>query len=122
MGERFAVGDTDEERAYQSGALGNADGVKVGEIQIGLCKGFADDRDDLAKVFARGEFGDNAAVFAMDVDLRSDYAGKDFAAVGDDGCGGFVAGRFDAKDTDAHPFMLAQPGRATRGCRQRTLG
>ena len=59
-------------------------------------EGFANDGDDLAEVFAGGEFGDDAAVFAVDVDLGGDDAGEDVAAVGDDGGGGFVAGGFDA--------------------------
>ena len=65
-------------------------------VQVGFREGFADYRDDLAEVFAGGEFGDDAAVLAVDVDLGGDDAGEDFAAVGDDGGGGFVAGGFDA--------------------------
>ena len=98
QGESFAVGDADEERADEAGALSDGDGVEIGERDFRLLERFADDRDDLAEMFAGGELGDDAAVFAMDVDLRGDDAGENAAAVGDDGCGGFVAGRFDAEN------------------------
>ena len=71
-------------------------------------EGFADDRDDLAEVFAGGEFGDDSAVFSVDVDLGGDDVGKDVTAVGDDGGGGFVAGRFDGEDFCGHDFRGAQ--------------
>ena len=70
-----------------------------------LVERFAHDRNDLAEMLARGEFGDYAAVFAVDVDLRGDDAGEDAAAVGDDCGGGFVAGGFDAEDQ----FFAARP-------------
>lgn len=94
-GESLCIGDADKECAGEAGALGDGDGVYVGELQIGLREGFADYGDDLAEVFAGGEFGDDAAVFLVDVDLRGDDVGKDVEAVGDDGGGGFVAGGFD---------------------------
>jgi hypothetical protein len=105
--ERFGVGDADEERADEARTLGDADGVDVVECEIGFGEGFANDGDDLAKVFARGEFGDDAAVLAVDVDLRGDDAGENFAAVGDDGGSGFVAGGFDAEDARGHSLILA---------------
>ena len=100
--ESLAVGDAYEERADEAWALGDRDGVYVGELQIGLREGFADYWDDLAEVFAGGEFGDDAAVFLVDVDLRGDDVGEDVEAVGDDGGGGFVAGGFDAEDSYGH--------------------
>ena len=97
-GESFAVGDADQQRADQAGALGDGDGGEILQGDSGLLDGFADDRNDLAEVFARGEFGDHAAVLAVNFDLGGDDAGKDAFAIGDDGGGGFVAGRFDPKD------------------------
>jgi hypothetical protein len=67
-----------------------------------LCESLADDGDDLAEVFAGGEFGDDTTVFAVNIDLRSDDGGEDFAAVDDDGGGGFVARGFDAEDAHGH--------------------
>jgi hypothetical protein len=44
----------------------------------------------------------------MDVDLRSNDAGEDFSAVGDD-CGGrFVARGFDAEYARGHFLILAR--------------
>src|SRR4029077_11594570 len=96
--ERLAVGDAPEQGAHKGRAVGDADGVKVGEGEARLRQGFADYRDDLAQMFARGEFGNYSAVFAVNVDLRGDNRRKNVAAVGDDGGSGFVAGRFDAED------------------------
>jgi len=109
--ESFGISDSHQERTNETRALCHAHGVDVGEIEAGLGKCFADDWDDLAEVFARGKFRYDSAVFAMNIDLGSDDAGEDFAAVGDDGGGGFVARRFDAEDADAHIFMLAQANR-----------
>ena len=96
LGERFGVGDADEQCADQAGALRDADGVDVLEREVGFAESFADYRDDLPEMFARSEFRHDAAVLAVNIDLRSDNAGENFAAVGHDGGSRFVAGRFDA--------------------------
>lgn len=101
-GESFSVGDAYEKCADEARALSDGDGVYVGELQISLRERFADYRDDLAQVFAGGEFGDDAAVFLVDVDLRGDDVGEDVEAVGDDGGCGFVAGGFDGEDFCGH--------------------
>jgi len=74
-------------------------------------------------VLAGGELRNDAAILAVNIDLGSDDAGEDFAAVGDDSRGGFVAGRFDAEDANAHESMLTQRFLAVRGgqaCLRRT--
>ncbi len=106
--ERFAVGNAHQKRANQAWALRYPDGTEIGEIQTGLGEGLADDRNDLPKVFARGEFRNHAAVFSVDVNLGSDDARKDFPAVSDNGSGSFVARRLNAEYANAHAFMLAQ--------------
>jgi len=58
-------------------------------------------------MLARGKLGDNATVFAVNIDLRGDDAREYFAAVGDNGCCGFVAGRLNAENSNGHSFMLA---------------
>ena len=73
---------------------------------MGLREGLTDYRNDLAKMFARGEFGDYTAVLAVNVDLGGDDAGEDFAAVDDNGGGGFVARGFDAEDARGHVLKL----------------
>ena len=74
QGENFTVGHADEERAGEAGPLSDGDGVEIGERDFCLVERFAHDWDDFAEMFARGELGDNAAVFAVDVDLRGDDA------------------------------------------------
>lgn len=53
-------------------------------------------------MFARGQLGNNAAVFFMDVDLRGHHVRKDFAAIGHHRRGGLVTGGFDAQDASGH--------------------
>jgi len=113
-GENFAVGHADDEGAGEAGALGDGDGVDFSESDFCLVERFAHDWDDFAEMLARGQFGNNAAVFAVDVDLRGDDAGEDAAAVGDDSGGGFVTGGFDAEDQF---FVRVQCGPFLRGCR-----
>jgi hypothetical protein len=101
-GESFGVGDADEKCADEAGALGDGDSVKVVVGEVSLGERFADYRDNLAEVFARSQFGDDAAVFLVNIDLRGDHVGEDVEAVGDDGGGGFVAGGFDGEDFCGH--------------------
>src|SRR5215470_1825645 len=115
--ERLAVGDADEKRPDKARALRNADSIKVGKIEASLQKSFADNGDNLAQMFARGEFGNNATVFAVNVYLRGDNARENFAAVGDNGGSGFIARGFDSKYANAHTFMLAHALVRTSGCR-----
>src|SRR5260221_7855228 len=81
-------------------------------------KGSADSGNVWAMVFAGGEFRNDTAILAVNVDLGSDDAGEDFAAIGNDSRGGFVAGRFDAEDANAHESMLTQRFLAVRGGRK----
>ncbi len=54
---------------------------------------------------ASGDFGDNAAIGGVDIDLRNDDVGKNLATVFDDGGGAFVAAGFDTQYV--HLFSLA---------------
>ena len=77
-GEGFGVGDADQEGSGEAGAFGDGDGVEVGEGDGSLarCEGFADDGDDVAEVFAGGEFGDDSAVVGVEGHLRGDDVGE----------------------------------------------
>ena len=115
-GESFAVGEANEQGADEARALSDGDGVEIVQGDVGLVDGFADDRHDLAEMFARREFGDHAAVFAVNFDLGRDHAGEDAFAVGDDGGGGFVAGGFDAENEflrRVHTKFIVYAGRST---------
>jgi hypothetical protein len=97
-----------------------ANSVKVREIQPRLRKCLTDNRDDLTKVFARSEFGDNSTIFAVNIDLGGNDTRQNLSAIGNDGSSGFIARRFDAKNTNAHLLMLAQSD-FQAGCLERTL-
>ena len=124
MCESLAIGNADEERANEAGTLRNANRVKIGEGQPRLEKSLPDDGHDLAEVFARGKFGHDAAVFAVNINLRGDDAGKNFAAVRDDGGSGFIARRFNTENANGHGFMLTQGylvACAATACPDRTM-
>ena len=97
-GENFAVREADEESAGEAGTLRDGDSVEIGEGDVGLVECFANDGNDFAEMFAGGKLGNDAAEFAVNVNLRGDDAREDAASTGDDGGGRFVAGGFDAQD------------------------
>ena len=97
-GQGFGEADADEERASQAGAFRNGYGGEVAVARDAGCgHRLPDDRDDVAEVFAAGEFGDDAAVAGVD-QLGGNDVGEDFAALRDDGRGGLVTGAFDSKN------------------------
>jgi hypothetical protein len=49
-------------------------------------------------VVACGEFGNNAAVLAVQFDLGIDFVGEDAVGFAVECDGGFIAGGFDGKD------------------------
>ena len=107
-GQRFGVGDANEEGAGEARTGGDGDGVKVGKGDASLGKGSADDRDDGAEMLAGGQFGDDSTVAGVGGDLGGDDGAKGAGAALDDGGGGLVAGGFNCKDEAAsHLFSLA---------------
>ena len=97
-GERLGVAEADQERTGESRAAGDGNGVEVAERDARLSERGAGDGDDVAEMFAAGEFGNYAAVGRMGDDLRGDNRRERTRAALDDGGGGFVAGAFDAED------------------------
>ncbi len=77
-GEGLGVGDADEQCTCEARAFGDGDGVEVGEgdwmsgCSAGAGHRLADDRYDVAEVFAGREFGDDAAVVGVEGHLRGD--------------------------------------------------
>jgi poly(A) polymerase len=111
--EGFCVGDSDEERAGEAGAFGYGDGIEVGEGYSSARHSFADYGDDVAEVFAGGEFGDDSAVVGVEGHLGCDYVGERGASGADHGGCGLVAGAFDAEDeagvfVGAHLFIIGE--------------
>jgi hypothetical protein len=94
-GESFGVGNTNQERASQSGTVGDGDGVKVGEGDVGLRQGGANDGDDGAEMLAGSELGDYSAITGVGGYLGGYYGRQGAGAALDDSRSGLVAGGFD---------------------------
>lgn len=107
--EGFGVGESDEEGANESGSFGDGDGVEIRESALGAIERFANNRHDGAEMFAGGEFGYDAAVLAVSVELRGDDGAQDVAAVGNDRRGGFVTRGFDAKNQGQIAILAGEP-------------
>jgi hypothetical protein len=69
-GQYLAVRYADQERADKAGALRHSYRIDVFEIEARFRERFADYGNDLAEMRARSEFGDNPAVFAVNIELR----------------------------------------------------
>ena len=78
---------------------------------FGFCKRLPDDRHDGAEVLAGCELRDDASVRLVGGDLGSDYVGDELLARAYDGCGGFIAGAFDAENVGVGhvPILLEIP-------------
>ena len=96
--ESFGISDSHQERTNETRALCHAHGVDVGETEAGLGQCFADDWDDLAQVFARGELRNYSAIRHVDRDLRRNGVGEHLLAVAHYGGRSFIARALDSKD------------------------
>src|SRR5215469_5416485 len=99
FGERFAIGNADEQRTHKPGSLGYADGVHFVEAQHGFGQSPTHHRNDLTKMFARGQLRDHTAVLAVNIDLRSYHTGEDPVAIDDDRSSGLVTRRLNPENT-----------------------
>jgi hypothetical protein len=75
-GDRLGPVDTDHQRSRQPRALGDGEGVDVVQRETGTVERGAHGRLDRSDVPPRGEFGHDAAVLAVEVDLRGDHVGE----------------------------------------------
>ncbi len=75
-GHGLAGFETDEQRAGQTRAAGGGDSVQVGSFYPGSLKGVLGDGRQIAQVFAGGEFGHDAAVFGMELNLGGNDVGE----------------------------------------------
>jgi len=80
--------------------------VRAGERRV-------DDLQDYFEVMARRDFGDDATVLGVQVELRCDDVRAQVAPVFDDRGGGFVAGRFDAEDEGSSCQLLVLSSRCS---------
>ena len=68
-GEGAGGEGADEEGAEEAGGVGDGDGVDLGPMEAGSDERLVDDGEDGFDVGASGDFGDDAAVNFVDVDL-----------------------------------------------------
>ena len=94
----FRIGVADEQGGNQARIACDGDGVQFAKLDIRFMHGGSDDGIDIFKMFARSQFGDDAAISRMERDLGGYDGRQDRVAVFDDGCGGFVAAAFDAEN------------------------
>ncbi len=95
--ERFGICDADKQRTDQvPGPAVTAIAAEVPERNARLFEGLPHHRDDGAQMFARGEFGNNTAIFCVGVELRGDDARANTAPIFNDGGGGFIARTLDS--------------------------
>ncbi len=115
-GQRLGIGDADEQRAGETWAGGDSDGVKVAEADLRLLNRCTHDRNDGAEMLATGEFRDDSAVARVSGDLRCDDGRKRAGTALDDSSSGLVAGRLDGEDeaVTGHVYSLASQHAAAR--------
>ena len=100
-GESFGVCEADEEGGGEAGTAGSGECGDVIESNSGVLECLLHEGANPLGVIATGDLGDDAAVFAMDLDLRRDERGQEYRRVAlapDDGDRRFVAGGFDGED------------------------
>ena len=100
-GQRFGVGNPHQQCARQAWALGHGDGIQIGEADAGFVQRRANHRNDVAQMFARGEFRNHAAIGRMDGDLRGHNAREDAPPALHHRGRGLVAGAFDGENQPA---------------------
>ena len=102
-GQRLGIADADQQRAGQSGPLG--DGQRVdGLVSLsGIGQRLADDRHDRAQMLPRRQFGHDSAVRLVRGDLREHNVGNDLLTRAHYGRRGLVARAFNPEDVGVRP-------------------
>lgn len=74
------------------------DCVEMLGSEVGIGEGFFENGLNRFDMGTGGNFRYNSTVSGVNIDLRDDDIGKDFAAIFDDGGGSFVARGFNSQD------------------------
>jgi hypothetical protein len=98
--ERFIVNNSksaggqgaSEEGTDKAWGVSNGDGVDVINGKISVFEGLIKNRLDGFDMRACGDFGDDAAIFGMDIYLGDDDVRQNMSAIFDNGGGGFITG------------------------------
>ena len=96
--QNFAIRDAYQQRSHQARTARDSHRMQSPQRDSGLFQRFAYYRHDLAQMLARGKLRHNAAIFAVNRDLRCDDAGKNGIAVGNDRGGSLIARRFNPEN------------------------
>lgn len=96
-GEALGGSGADHEGLGEAGTQRRGHGVDPGGFESGGAEGAPGDDREIAEMFTRGELGDDATVFGVELDLRSHEVDSD-STILDHGDAGFVAGRFEGED------------------------
>ncbi len=99
-GERFGGSYGNQQSRRQAGTIGYRHGVNIFSCQAGLRQGLAEDRRNVFDVGTGGDFRHDAAERLMQMNLRRHHGGQNIAAVGDNRRGGFIAGTFQAQNSN----------------------
>ena len=81
---------SDEQRSGQAGSLGGGHGIQLRRGQASVAQGLAGDGEEIAQMFAGGQFGDDPAVGRMQTGLAGNDVGENGAA-GNNRRAGFIA-------------------------------
>ncbi|MBV6418065.1 MAG: hypothetical protein CMLOHMNK_02845 [Steroidobacteraceae bacterium] len=84
-----------QQRTDETGTRRAGDAVDVTAIRTGRRERLAHERHEAAHMIARGEFRHDAAIEAMQVDLRMQDMREQSATLVEDGDGAFITGGFD---------------------------
>ena len=91
-------GEADEQRADQSGALGDGEPVDVVQHDLRLAERLTDHGRHELEMPPRRDLRHDAAVLRVQIDLRRDDIREDLPLLGDHGRRGLVAARLEAED------------------------
>src|ERR1051326_3592533 len=98
VSHRLRVRNADEQRADEAWANRHCETVNVFVRDTGAFERFVDDGNNLVEMFARCEFGNDAAEAFVNRNLRRDYGRQDLAAVAHERGRSFVTGGFDTEN------------------------
>ncbi len=98
IGDGFGDRDPNQQRPDQPRPRRHGDRADIGQRHPGIRQGAVDDRSDDLDVPSRGQFRHDPAVRRVHLDLGSHHRAADDPTALENGGGGLIAGRFDAKD------------------------
>ncbi len=114
--EGFGLGHPYQQGTDQTRSVRDGHGVDpgTGGVGAGIGQGLGQHRGEQLHMGAAGEFGDDAAVLGVQVDLAADHRGHDHRAAVDHRRRRLVTRGLDAEDpvhgTVGHPSDTSQPG------------